>query len=114
MNEKFARWSVLFIQYVKRDWKKIIVWILGLGLFQELSFQPLRKSVRVKGFLAMFETMKNPAMISMVGPTPIKSGSRLYTRRDVCTGDVAAFAGLFAMIVSCAACSSVIPGKRKN
>ena len=33
MNEKFAHWGVLFRQYLKRDWKKIIVWIVGIGLF---------------------------------------------------------------------------------
>jgi len=33
MKEKFARWDTLFVEYLKRDWKKIIIWILGLGLF---------------------------------------------------------------------------------
>ena len=33
MKEKFARWEILFAQYIKRDWKKIIIWILGVGLF---------------------------------------------------------------------------------
>ena len=33
MRENFGRWNILFVQYLKRDWKKIIIWILGLGLF---------------------------------------------------------------------------------
>ena len=33
MKEKFAHWDMLFVQYLKRDWKKIAIWVLGLGLF---------------------------------------------------------------------------------
>ncbi|MBW6194312.1 hypothetical protein KZ855_34145, partial [Pseudomonas aeruginosa] len=69
MNEKFARWNVLFIQYVKRDWKKIIVWVLGLGLFSGAFVPAFEEIAKGQGLLGMFETMQNPAMISMVGPT---------------------------------------------
>src|SRR5699024_5741394 len=75
MNEKFARWNVLFIQYVKRDWKKIIVWVLGLGLFSGAYVPAFEEIAKGQGLLWMFETMQNPAMISMVGPTPIKIGT---------------------------------------
>ena len=99
MNEKFARWSVLFIQYVKRDWKKIIVWILGLGLFSGAFVPAFEEIGKGQGLLAMFETMKNPAMISMVGPTPIKSGAD-YTLGAMYAQEMLLFCGLFAMIVS--------------
>ena len=77
MNEKFARWNVLFIQYVKRDWKKIIVWVLGLGLFSGAYVPAFEEIAKGQGLLGMFETMQNPAMISMVGPTPIKIGTEI-------------------------------------
>ncbi|REC32631.1 tetronasin resistance protein [Enterococcus pseudoavium] len=99
MNEKFARWGVLFLQYLKRDWKKIMVWILGLGLFSG-GFVPAFEEIgKGQGLLGMFETMQNPAMISMVGPTPIKSGAD-YTLGAMYAHEMLLFCGLFAMIVS--------------
>ena len=43
MKEKFARWNILFLQYLKRDWKKIIIWVLGLGMFRLDLFQLSKK-----------------------------------------------------------------------
>ncbi|MBO0452869.1 ABC transporter permease [Candidatus Enterococcus murrayae] len=99
MNEKFARWSVLFIQYVKRDWKKIIVWILGLGVFSGAFVPAFEEIGKGQGLLGMFETMQNPAMISMVGPTPIQSGAD-YTLGAMYAQEMLLFCGLFAMIIS--------------
>lgn len=99
MNEKFARWGVLFIQYMKRDWKKIIVWILGLGLFSGAFVPAFEEIGKGQGLLGMFETMQNPAMISMVGPTPITSGAD-YTLGAMYAQEMLLFCGLFAMIVS--------------
>jgi len=99
MNEKFARWNVLFIQYMKRDWKKIIVWILGLGLFSGAFVPAFEEIGKGQGLLGMYETMKNPAMISMVGTTPIKSGAD-YTLGAMYAQEMLLFCGLFAMIVS--------------
>lgn len=99
MNEKFARWNVLFIQYVKRDWKKIIVWVLGLGLFSGAYVPAFKEIAKGQGLLGMFETMQNPAMISMVGPTPIKIGTD-YTLGAMYAQEMLLFCGLFAMIIS--------------
>lgn len=44
MKEKFARWDTLFLQYLKRDWKKIIIWVLGLGMFSA-GFVPAFKEI---------------------------------------------------------------------
>ena len=99
MNEKFARWNVLFIQYVKRDWKKIIVWVLGLGLFSGAYVPAFEEIAKGQGLLGMFETMQNPAMISMVGPTPIKIGTD-YTLGAMYAQEMLLFCGLFAMIIS--------------
>lgn len=46
MRKKFKRWTFLFVQYLKRDWFKIMLWVLGLGLFAAgfiPSFQEIAK-----------------------------------------------------------------------
>ena len=53
MKEKFARWDILFSQNLKRDWKKMIVWILGIGLF-------------AAGFVPAFEEMDADYLRQMV------------------------------------------------
>ncbi|MGM0124587.1 ABC-2 type transport system permease [Enterococcus sp. AZ194] len=99
MNEKFARWNLLFIQYLKRDWKKLIAWIVGLGLFAGAFVPAFEEIGKGQGLLGMFETMKNPAMISMVGPTPIKNGAD-YTLGAMYAQEMLLFCGLFAMIIA--------------
>ncbi len=98
MKEKFARWDALFIQYLKRDWKKIIIWILGLGLFSG-GFVPAFEEIgKGQGLLGMYETMQNPAMISMVGPTPVSAAD--YTLGAMYANEMLLFCGLFAMIMA--------------
>lgn len=99
MNEKFARWGALFKLYLKRDWRKIIIWILGLGLFSG-GFVPAFVEIgKGQGLLGMYETLKNPAMISMVGPTPVESASD-YTLGAMYAHEMLIFCGLFAMIMT--------------
>lgn len=99
MKEKFARWGSLFLQYLKRDWKKIIIWILGLGLFSG-GFVPAFKEIgRGQGLMGMYETMLNPAMISMVGPTPVNTAAD-YTLGAMYAHEMLLFCGLFAMIMA--------------
>lgn len=99
MNEKFARWNVLFAQYLKRDWKKIIFLILGVGLFSGAFIPAFEEIAKGQGAAGMFETMQNPAMISMVGPTPITNGAD-YTVGAMYAHEMLLFCGLFAMILS--------------
>src|SRR5699024_11605996 len=73
MNERFARWHTLFFIYLKRDWKKIIIWILGVGLFSAGFVPAFEEIAKGQGLAAMYETLKNPAMIAIVGPTPVES-----------------------------------------
>ena len=99
MKEKFARWNVLFVQYMKRDFKKIIIWILGLGLFSA-GFVPAFEEIgKGQGLMGMYETLKNPAMISMVGPTPVGSAAE-YTLGAMYAHEMLLFCGLFAMIIA--------------
>src|SRR5699024_3611561 len=52
-----------------------------------------------QGLIGMFETLQNPAMISMVGPTPIETGAD-YTLGAMYAHEMMLFCGLFAMILS--------------
>lgn len=99
MKEKFASWFILFAQYFKRDWKKIIIWVAGLGLFAGAYVPAFEEIAKGDGALGMFETMQNPAMISMVGPTPVTSGAD-YTLGAMYAHLMLLFCGLFAMIIT--------------
>lgn len=99
MNEKFARWWTLFLLYLKRDWKKMIIWILAIGLFSAIFLPAMHEITKGDGILALYETLQNPAMISMVGPTPVESASE-YTVGAMYAHMMLLFSGLIAMIVS--------------
>lgn len=99
MKEKFARWGALFVQYLKRDWKKIIIWIAGLGLFSGGYVPAFEEIGKGQGLMGMYETMQNPAMISMVGPTPVDTAAN-YTLGAMYSHEMLLFCGLFAMIIA--------------
>src|SRR5699024_8553826 len=86
------------LQYLKRDWKKMIVWILGLGLFSAGFVPAFKEIAKGQGLEGMYETLKNPAMISMVGPTPVESVD--YTLGAMYAHEMLLFCGLFAMIIA--------------
>lgn len=99
MREKFASWDILFVQFLKRDWKKIIVWILGIGLFSGGFVSAFKEIAKDQGAAAFFETLQNPAMIALIGPTPVKSGAD-YTLGAMYAHEMLLFCGLIAMVVS--------------
>ena len=43
MTDKFSRWSTLFSQNLSRDWKKILIWLVGVTAFSG-GFVPARIS----------------------------------------------------------------------
>jgi ABC-2 type transport system permease protein len=99
MNEKFARSGVLFAQYLKRDWIKIIFWLIGLGIFSGGFVPAFEEISKGQGLVGMYETLKNPAMISMVGPTATKNAAD-YTIGAMYAHTMLLFCALFAMIVT--------------
>lgn len=99
MSEQFAGWTILFRQYLKRDWKKIILWVIGLSIFCGGFIPAFEEIAKGQGLIGMFETLKNPAMISMVGPTPVKEASD-YTVGAMYAHEMLLFCGVFAMILS--------------
>ncbi|HIT90674.1 MAG TPA: tetronasin resistance protein, partial [Candidatus Merdenecus merdavium] len=99
MKEKFGRWNIVFAQYLKRDWKKMIIWILGLGLFASGFVPAFKEMAKGEGLVGMYETLQNPAMTSIVGTTPIEKSSE-YTLGAMYAHEMLLFSGLCAMIVS--------------
>lgn len=99
MKEKFTHWNVLFIEYLKRDFKKILVWILGLGAFSGGYVPAFVEIGKGQGLIALYETMRNPAMIAMVGPTPIKEAAD-YTLGAMYSHMMLLFCSVFAMIIA--------------
>ncbi|MBO0482656.1 ABC transporter permease [Candidatus Enterococcus courvalinii] len=99
MNKRFSRWSVLFLQYLKRDWKKIGFWVIGLGLFSGAYVPAFEEIAKGNGLTGMYETMQNPAMISMVGPSPVHSAAD-YTLGAMYANEMLLFCGLFAAVLS--------------
>lgn len=99
MKEKFALWDALFIQYLKRDWKKIIFWIVGMSVFSGAFIPAFVEIAKGSGLVGMYETMKNPAMIAMVGPSPVSEAGD-YTLGVMYSNMMLLFCGLFAMIIS--------------
>ncbi|WP_430786976.1 ABC transporter permease [Virgibacillus flavescens] len=99
MKEKFARFDTLFLLYLKRDWKKIIIWVIGLGLFSAAYVPAFEEIIKGEGLAGMFETLQNPAMIAMAGPTSVESASE-YTLGAMYAHEMLLFCGLFAMVIA--------------
>ena len=99
MKEKFARWQVLALTYGKRDWKKILIWVLLLGFFSGGYIPFFEEMAKGEGLIGLYETLKNPAMISLVGTTPIQSAQE-YTLGATYAHEMLLFCALFSMIIS--------------
>ncbi|KAB8133605.1 hypothetical protein F9U64_11890 [Gracilibacillus oryzae] len=71
MNNLFNQTGTLFLYIVRKDWLKLLIWAVALSLFAG-GFAKALDELYGKdpaGLMAMYETMKNPAMIAMIGPT---------------------------------------------
>ncbi|MDO5410023.1 MAG: tetronasin resistance protein [Lachnospiraceae bacterium] len=99
MREEFTHWSVLFKQYMKRDWKLILFWVLGLGGFAGGFLPAFEEIGKGNGLIGLYETMKNPAMISLCGPTPVQEAAE-YTVGAMYGHLMLLFTGLIAMLVA--------------
>src|SRR5690606_9109828 len=97
MRKKFKRWTFLFVQYLKRDWFKIMLWVLGLGLFAAGFIPSFQEIAKGQGLPQMFEALQNPAMIAIIGSTPIETASD-YTLGALYTQEMLLFSNLFAMV----------------
>lgn len=99
MWKEFANWKELLVHYLKRDRKMLIIWIVCMSVFSGgfvLEFVEISKG---GGLAAYFEIMKNPAMISMAGTTPVRTAAD-YTIGAMYAQMMLLFCGLFAMIIA--------------
>lgn len=99
MGEKFAHWHQLLLIYLKRDWKKISAWVVLLGLFAAGYVPAFVEIASDQGLVGLYETMKNPAMIFMVGPTPVTSAAD-YHLGAMYAHEMLLFTGIAATVVS--------------
>ena len=99
LSEKFLRWNTLLLQYLRRDWKKILIWIIGLGLFSAGFIPAFEEITKDQGAAGMFETLKIPAMTFIVGPTPVETGID-YTLGAMYSHTMLLFCGLIAMVIT--------------
>ncbi|MCF1674801.1 ABC transporter permease [Tetragenococcus halophilus] len=99
MKEKFNATFILLLQYFKRDWQKIILWILGVGLFSAAFVPAFEEIAKGQGLQGMYETLQNPAMVSMVGPTSVDSAQD-YTLGAMYVNEMLLFCALFSMIIT--------------
>lgn len=98
MRFQFACWQILLSQYLRRDFKKIILWALGVTLFT-IGFVPsFEEMAKGDGLNGLYETLKNPAMISMIGTTPVSAAG--YTLGAMFSHQMLIFCSLLSMILS--------------
>ncbi len=99
MTDKFSRWSTLFSQNLSRDWKKILIWLVGVTAFSGGFVPAFEELTSGQGLAGLYETMQNPAMIAMVGPTPASNAAE-YTLGAMYANEMLLFCSLFAAVIS--------------
>lgn len=99
MKVKFSQAPFLWLQFMKRDKKKILIWILGLGIFAGGFVSTFAAVAQDDGQAALFETLKNPAMLALVGPTPVEVASD-YTVGAMYAHEMLLFCAFIAMVLA--------------
>ena len=91
---------MLFVHTLRRDWLKLLIWAAALSLFAGGFAASLYEMYGKDpaGLKAMYETMKNPAMIAMIGPTA--ATAETYTIGAMYAQEMLLFTALVFAIVS--------------
>ncbi|MGE8077715.1 ABC transporter permease [Peribacillus loiseleuriae] len=100
MKNRFNKTGMLFLHTLSRDWLKLLIWAVALSLFTG-GFASAMYEIYGKdpaGLMAMYETMKNPAMIAMLGPTA--ATAETYTVGAMYAHEMILFTALVFAIVS--------------
>lgn len=90
--------ELLFVR-IKQDYKRILLWIIGLNIFSAGFIPAFVEITKGEGPAGMYEIMKNPAIVSIVGPTPAKDLTE-YTLGALYSHKMLLFCGLFSFIPS--------------
>ncbi|MGK9185174.1 tetronasin resistance protein [Priestia filamentosa] len=100
MKNRFNMTGVLFLHILRRDWLKLLIWAVALSLFAggfaSAIYEMYGKDPT--GLIAMYETLKNPAMIAMLGPT--SASAETYTVGAMYAHEMILFTALVFGIVS--------------
>ncbi len=90
---------ILLKEFLKRDYKKIFLWVFIISLFSGGFIPVFIEIAKDQGLEAMYITLKNPAMIAMVGNTPVNNASD-YTTGALYSQMMLMFSVLFTIITS--------------
>lgn len=100
MKNCFNMTGMLFLHTLRRDWLKLLIWAVVLSLFTG-GFASAIYEIYGKdpaGLMAMYETLKNPAMIAMLGPT--SATAETYTVGAMYAHEMILFTALVFAIIS--------------
>ncbi len=91
---------MIFLHTLRRDWLKLLIWTVALSLFAGGFAKSLYEMYGKDpaGLVTMYETMKNPAMIAMLGPT--LATAKTYSIGAMYAQEMILFTALVFAIVS--------------
>jgi len=98
MSEKFAQWGQLLKFYIKRDWKRILLWVVLLGLFAGGFVPAFEEVAEDQGLAPMYEILQNPGTVAIIGTTPIETAAD-YTIGAMFSQNLLLFTALFTAII---------------
>ncbi len=98
MFKEVYRFPLLLLIHLKRDWKKIVFWVISLVLLTAGFVPAFDKLGAGQALIGEFEIMQNPAMIALVGPTPVQASE--YTIGAMFTHEMLLFMAIIAMVIS--------------
>ncbi len=99
MSEKFTNTVVLLRHYLRRDWLKIALWVIGLSIFCSSYITAITDVSKGSALIGLYETMKNPAMIALVGPLPVQHAVD-YTFGGMYVSKMLMFCVIISMVIS--------------
>ncbi|MDF8366351.1 hypothetical protein G9406_01820 [Weissella paramesenteroides] len=99
MSEKFTNTVVLLRHYLRRDWLKIALWVIGLSIFCSSYITAITDVSKGSALIGLYETMKNPAMIALVGPLPVQHAVD-YTVGGMYVSKMLMFCVIISMVIS--------------
>ncbi|MDR2465192.1 MAG: hypothetical protein LBD38_02825 [Streptococcaceae bacterium] len=91
----------LFKFHLRRDWIKLTIWFFGLLYFSGGLVQPVYEvyGKDAKGLAGLYETLQNPAMIALCGPTAVQNAES-YTIQAMYAQEMILFTALLFAIIA--------------
>lgn len=99
MKQNFYRTLTLWRMQIWRNRYGLLCWLIALGLFTSGYVPAFEKIAEDQGLQGMYLTMKNPAMIAMVGTLPVKNAAD-YTIGAMYGHEMTLFFGIVSMLIA--------------